>query len=132
MEEGADCSVWWVDGAPAHWRWETDREVYLSYLGARVGPREGDLLTAEVFTHPGFRNRGFYTRASLYGLQRARARGYLRVIGLVGTWNRPVYQVMTSKTGYSFTGRVGLWRVGSWRRHFTHGEVPFDLTPARE
>lgn len=129
LDEGAKCYVRWIEGLPAHWRWQTDREIYLSYLDARVRPHAGVLLTVDVFTHPGFRNQGLYTSASLWALHQAKRDGYRRVIGLVGNWNQPVKEVMTSKTGFSFQGRVGVWVLGNWQRHFARGEVPFDIVP---
>jgi hypothetical protein len=52
LDQGQECWVAWIDGEPAHWRWEIARSVFLPYLGKTLclGPR--DYGVVDVYTAP--------------------------------------------------------------------------------
>jgi hypothetical protein len=83
LGEGQECWVAWLDGEPAHRRWETSRPAWLPYLGLWLHPQAGDLCVVDVYTRPRFRHRGLRTAGTRLALERAPARGLTRLIGLV-------------------------------------------------
>jgi GNAT superfamily N-acetyltransferase len=130
LAEGQRCAVGWLDGRPAHWRWEADGEVYLPYLGRRLRPGVGDRWVTDVYTHPAYRGRGLYTASTMLALRQARDQGLTRMLGMVSAWNRPAIHVMTAKAGRAVIGTVGYWQLGPWRRYFARGEVGIDAMGA--
>jgi hypothetical protein len=123
LDEGQECWVAWVDGQPAHWRWETSKPVFLRYLGKSLRLQSGDLGVVDVYTAPRFRGRGLHTEGTFLALERARTRGLTRLIGLVAWWNDPARRVVEVKTGRRLVGSVGYWRLGPTRRYFARGRV---------
>lgn len=113
--EGQRCWVGWMGETPAHWRWETDGDAYLPYLGRSVRPLDGDLWVADVYTHPSHRRRGLYTTATVMAMHRAREEGHRRLIGLIAGWNRPALRVAETRLQRAVVGSVGYWELG-WRR----------------
>jgi GNAT superfamily N-acetyltransferase len=130
LAEGQRCAVGWLDGRPVHWRWETDGEAYLPYLGRRLRPGAGERWVTDVYTHPGHRGRGLYTVSTLRAMRQAREEDRTRLLGMVSAWNRPAIHVMTAKTGRAVIGAVGYWQLGPWRRYFARGDVAFDASRA--
>ena len=122
LEEGQECWVAWMDGEPAHWRWESSRPAWLPYLGLSLRPQLGDLCVVDVYTRPRFRGRGLHTAGTLLALERARASKLTRLIGLVAPWNRSARHVMEVKTRRTMVGSVGFWNLGA-RRYFSRGQV---------
>jgi GNAT superfamily N-acetyltransferase len=125
-QEGQECWVGWIGDTAAHWRWETDGEAYLPYLRRFVRPLDGDLWVADVYTHPSYRRRGFYTTATVMAMHRARARGHTRLIGLIAGWNRPALRVAETKLQRAVVGSVGCWVLGPWRPPIVTGSVQLD------
>ena len=123
LDQGQECWVAWVDGEPAHWRWETARPVFLPYLGKTLRLAAGDSAVVDVYTAPRFRGRGLHTEGTFLALERASARGSTRLVGLVAWWNAPARRVMEIKTGRMVVGAVGYWRLAGARRYFARGRV---------
>ena len=91
--------------------------VFLPYLGRTLRPEAGDLCVLDVYTVPRHRGRGLHTVGTFLALERARARGLTRLVGLVAWWNTPARHVMEGKTGrrssaWSGTGR-SAWGAGT-------------------
>ena len=122
LDEGQECWAAWIDGELAHWRWEATRPAFLPYLGRTLRPEAGDLCVVDVYTVPRYRDRGLHTAGTFLALERARARGLARLVGLVAWWNTPARRVMEGKTGRTVVGSVGYWTVGLGRRYFARGE----------
>ncbi len=123
LDEGQECWAAWIGGELAHWRWEATRPALLPYLGLTLRPEAGDLCVVDVYTVPCYRGRGLHTVGTLLALERARARGLTRLVGLVAWWNAPARHVMEGKTGRPVVGSVGYWTVGVGRRYFARGGV---------
>jgi hypothetical protein len=123
VDEGQECWVAWIDGQPAHWRWETSRTTYLPYLGRALCPQPGDVCVVDVYTAPRFRGLGLHTEGTFLALERAKARGLTRLVGLVAWWNAPARRVMEVKTARTVVGSVGYWSLGAARRYFASGRV---------
>jgi hypothetical protein len=127
LDEGQECWAAWIAGELAHWRWEATRPAFLPYLGLTLRPERGDLCVVDVYTTPRFRGRGLHTAGTFLALERARARGLTRLVGLVAWWNGPARHVMEGKTGRTVVGSVGYWTVGAGpRRYFARGGVRLD------
>ena len=60
---------------------------------------------------------------TLLALDRARACGLTRLVGLVAWWNTPARHVMEGKTGRKVVGSIGYWAMGPGRRYFARGGV---------
>jgi hypothetical protein len=123
LDEGQECWAAWIDGELAHWRWEATRPAFLPYLGRTLRPEAGDLCVLDVYTVPRHRGCGLHTVGTFLALERARARGLTRLVGLVAWWNTPARHVMEGKTGRTVVGLVGFWTVGLGRRYFARGGV---------
>ena len=126
LREGQECWVGWMDGIPAHWRWETCTETHLPYLRRAVRPLDGDLWIVDVYTHPARRRRGLYTAATVTAMHRARERGHRRLIGLIAAWNLPVRRIVEEELQRSVVGTVGYWAVGRERPPLVTGHVRLD------
>jgi GNAT superfamily N-acetyltransferase len=127
LEEGQECWAAWIAGELAHWRWEATRPTFLPYLALTLHPERGDLCVVDVYTTPRYRRRGLHTAGTFFALERARARGLTRLVGLVARWNSPGRHVMEAKTGRTAIGSVGYWTLGAGpRRYFARGDVRLD------
>jgi hypothetical protein len=126
LREGQECWVGWMDGVPAHWRWETCTETHLPYLRRAVRPLEGDLWIVDVYTHPARRGRGLYTAATVTAMHRARERGHRRLVGLIAAWNLPVRRIAEEKLQRSVVGTVGYWTVRRGHPPLVTGRVQVD------
>jgi hypothetical protein len=125
LAEAQQCWVGWVGERPVHWRWEADADVHLPYLGRRLRPNPGERWVVDVYTDPAHRARGLYTASTALALRRAREHGFVHLLGMVASWNRPARHVMQVKVGRKVIGSVGYWQVGPWRRYFSRGAVRF-------
>jgi GNAT superfamily N-acetyltransferase len=126
LREGQECWVGWLDGTPAHWRWETCTETHCPYLRRAVRPLDGDLWIVDVYTHPARRRRGLYTAATVTAMHRARERGHRRLIGLIAAWNLPVRRIAEDALQRTVVGTVGYWAVGRERPPLVTGRVRLD------
>jgi GNAT superfamily N-acetyltransferase len=127
LEEGQECWAAWIGGELAHWRWEATRLTFLHYLALTLQPERGELCVVDVYTTPRYRRRGLHTAGTFFALERARARGLTRLVGLVARWNSPGRHVMEAKTGRTAIGSVGYWTLGAGpRRYFARGDVRLD------
>jgi GNAT superfamily N-acetyltransferase len=123
LDTGQECWAAWIAGELAHWRWEATRPVFLRYLERTLRPAPGDLCVVDVYTAPRYRGRGLHTMGTLLALDRARACGLTRLVGLVAWWNTPARRVMEGKTGRKVVGSIGYWAMGPGRRYFARGGV---------
>jgi len=123
LDAGQECWAAWIAGELAHWRWEATRPVFLPYLRRTLRPAPGDLCVVDVYTTPRYRGLGLHTAGTFLALDRARARGLSRLVGLVAWWNTPARHVMVGKTGRTIVGSVGYWAMGLKRRYFARGGV---------
>ena len=124
-KEGQECSLCWIEGSLAHYRWYATGSVYLSYLGKTLRLLEGECLIEDVFTHPAFRRRGIQSVGSLTTLKHLQDRGFRRAIAIVARYNTPTLRV-TQKMGYAVAGAIGYWNVALWKRYFITGSVRLD------
>lgn len=121
--EGQECLGAWIDGALAHYRWDTPRRAELPFLKKVFCPDLGDTLVFEAFTPRAFRGRGLHTRSTVLAFERDRARGLTRSVTLVAPWNVAALRVTRDKAAREMAGTVGYWELGVFTRHFATGAV---------
>lgn len=122
-DSGQACYLFWVGERLAHYRWLSDKPVYLPFMGKTFLLGERDYLVSEVFTHPDFRERGIFSATSQWCLARARRQGFERSIAIVASWNRPSLLVAQFKAQRRPAGNIHIWTLGPW----THCSVTGDL-----
>lgn len=122
-EEGQECLGGWIDGALAHYRWDTSRRAELPFLKKAFNPEAGDTLVFEAFTSSAFRGRGLHSRSTALAFERDRARGFTRSVTLVAWWNVAALRVTRDKAAREIAGTVGFWELGLATRHFATGAV---------
>lgn len=121
--EGQECLGGWIEGALAHYRWDTSRRAELPFLKKVFTPDAGDTLVFEAFTPPAFRGRGLHSRSTVLAFERDRARGFTRSVTLVAWWNVVALRVARDKAARELAGTVGYWELGVTTRHFATGAV---------
>lgn len=122
LAEGQEAVVWLQAGRPVHCRWLATRDAYLPYLGRRVRPAAGDLLSVEAYTPPEHRRRGLYEAGTAWTLAEIRRRGLRRGLFLVAGWNRPVRSLL-ERIGLERVGRIERFGLGPLRRWRIRGRL---------
>jgi hypothetical protein len=121
--EGQECIGGWVDGALAHYRWDTAKASYLPYLQAVFEPLDGDTFVYEAFTQRAFRGQGIHSLSTTRAFDRSREQGFRRSITVVAWWNAAALRVLREKAGRDLAGTIVYWRLGIATRHVVTGSV---------
>jgi len=125
QREGQYCRLCWLEGNLVHYRWDTTRPAYLSYLDRWYRPLPGDVLTSWLYTAPHYRGRGIQRASHADIREQALARGCRWSLGIVAVWNVPSLRT-NEHTGRRRVGTIGYVAIGHWRRHFATGAVRLD------
>jgi len=121
IEEGQRCRIGWLDGAPAHIRWDSVHEVWIPFLALTIRPLPGDLYSGFAFTDPRFRGRGIHAAVTARVLADEAATGRRRAIALWANWNEAAIRVSRDQVGRTPVGGIRIRRVGPWRRQSLAG-----------
>ncbi len=128
LAEGLSGTLVWEGDELVHVRWAALVDHYLPYLGLTFRLRPGDQHRMSSFTRPDRRDRGLHKALVAWGVHDSRARGVLRSIGLIATWNEPPRRSVL-RAGWRPVGAIGFWRLGPFRRYVASGAV--QLGPGR-
>jgi len=121
IAEGQRCRVGWLDGAPAHIRWDSVHDVWIPFLGLTVRPLPGDLYSGFAFTDPNFRGRRIHAAVTARVLADEAAAGRRRAIALWADWNEAAIRVSRDQAGRAPVGGIRVRRLGPWRRQHLSG-----------
>lgn len=125
LAAGHDCVLARLDGEPVHFRTYVTGRVDLPYLGRALALDDGDVLLGQAYTAPALRRRGLLAVAAAWSERHVRSRGHRRKVALIARWNEAPRRA-AERAGMVEIGRVGVLRLGPWRRWFARGRVRFD------
>jgi GNAT superfamily N-acetyltransferase len=106
-------------GQPVGYAWgctEVDPQLERVHLKLDAG----DVLCADVYTHPSFREKGIQTSLTMARFRMFRDLGYLRAITYIEIRNTPSLAVWQKKLGSRTIGHVDFIRFGFWYRVYYH------------
>jgi GNAT superfamily N-acetyltransferase len=96
----------------------TEVDPQLERVHLRLEP--GDVLCADVYTHPSFRGKGIQTSLTMARFRMFRDLGYRRAITYIEIRNTPSIAVWQRKLGSQTIGHVDFIRFGFWYRVYYH------------
>ena len=121
--EGQECLLGWINDRLAHYRWQSMRPAYVTYLDRILRPLDGDLLVLDVYTRPDLRGHGVAGLVTSVGLNRGRSAGCTRAVWLIAWWNTPAHRLADDQGWCTFAGSAGWQGVGPLEVFFTTGRV---------
>lgn len=122
FREGLELNACLLGGRIVHYRWYASKPSTLTFLGLAWQPEEGDYTVLGAYTDPRVRNRGVNRAVVRQGIERARARGFRRVVSFIADWNTPSLKG-TTHSGLRPIGTVTLWTMGFARWYTSTGRV---------
>jgi GNAT superfamily N-acetyltransferase len=120
-----ECLVCWMEGEVLAYRWDGRGVADLTYLGRRLRVAPDDGVVLECRTLPGRRRTGAGTLLVKARLERARALGIRRLVGLVAEWNQPSL-AWAAGLGWSRVGVVAYHWTVRGRRYVVEGALRLD------
>jgi len=120
-----ECLVCWIEGEVSAYRWDGRGTADLPYLGRRLRVAPDDGIVLECRTLPGRRRTRAGTLLVQARLERARALGIRRLVGLVAEWNQPSL-AWAAGLGWSRLGVVGYRWTARGRRYLVEGALRLD------
>jgi hypothetical protein len=121
--EEQECLLGWIGDRLAHYRWQSMRPAYVTYLDRILRPLDGDLLVLDVYTKPDLRGHGVAGLVANVGLNRGRSAGCTRGVWLIAWWNAPAHRLADDEGWCTLAGSAGWRGVGPMVVFFATGRV---------
>jgi SAM-dependent methyltransferase len=113
--EGQRCFVASFQGRIVHARWLATEKAWCEVLATELALAPRAVYLYESFTAPELRTMRLATAVGKFSLQRLREEGFQIAVAVVDPWNREGRRALEN-AGWDRRGRLGLLRLGRWRR----------------
>lgn len=108
--------VIWQDEKIAYITWVSWSKMnYPSLFNLQHPLKTNEALLEDSYCHPDYRGRGYHSMMNLFRINEIKVNSKTKVLALVLKENKPALKVQL-KSGFVFTTKIYLIKLGSWIR----------------